>query len=131
MGFASCKAFGRSISASMPNCPLSPGKGILLGLPPLDPVGGLRPCDPIFKNYIGFSTNRKHPDTAGCFLFIIHRFANRRQTHHRSERVFITVILDFTSRYRLINCELDCRGHHRTEPCVAEFLCSFTNKVGS
>ncbi len=25
-----------------------PGKGAILGLPPLDPVGGLRPCDPVF-----------------------------------------------------------------------------------
>jgi len=32
VGFASCKAFGRSISASMPNPkPLSPGKGYITG----------------------------------------------------------------------------------------------------
>ena len=35
MGFASCKAFGRSISASLPNPkPLPLGKGLNVGLPP-------------------------------------------------------------------------------------------------
>ena len=43
VGFASCKAWCVLISASLPKTPF-PGKGaILLGLPPLDPVGGYAP----------------------------------------------------------------------------------------
>ena len=47
VGSASCRAFGHTRPASMP--------GLSVGLPPLDPVGGYAP-NPIFKNYIGFST---------------------------------------------------------------------------
>ena len=48
VGSASCRAFVHTRPASVPGA-------ILLGLPPLDPVGGYAP-NPIFKNYIGFST---------------------------------------------------------------------------
>ena len=49
-GFASCKAWCVLISASLPKTPF-PGKGaILLGLPPLDPVGGSAPSTPFLKN---------------------------------------------------------------------------------
>ena len=77
MGFASCKAFGRSISASLPKPQTpSPWEGaILLGLPPLDQArmlavshtkplhdavaqmaddlyGGYAPATPFFKKII-------------------------------------------------------------------------------
>ena len=49
-GFASCKAWRVLISASLPKTPF-PGKGaILLGLPPLDPVGGYAPATPFLYN---------------------------------------------------------------------------------
>ena len=49
-GFASCKAWCVLISASLPKTPF-PGKGaILLGLPPLDPVGGYAPATPFLYN---------------------------------------------------------------------------------
>ena len=49
-GFASCKAWCVLISASLPKTPF-PGKGaILLGLPPLDPVGGYAPATPFSEN---------------------------------------------------------------------------------
>ena len=48
-GFASCKARRVLISASLPKTPF-PGKGaILLGLPPLDPVGGYAPATPFLS----------------------------------------------------------------------------------
>lgn len=48
-GFASCKALRVLISASLPKAPF-PGKGaILLGLPPLDPVGGFAPATLFYK----------------------------------------------------------------------------------
>jgi len=47
-----CKAFGRSISASLPNPQTpSPWEGaILMGLPPLNPVGGYAPATPFSEN---------------------------------------------------------------------------------
>ena len=49
VGFASCKAWCVLISASLPKTPF-PGKGaILLGLPPLDPVGGYAPATPFLS----------------------------------------------------------------------------------
>ena len=51
MDFASCKAFGCSISASLPKPQTpSPWEGaILLGLPPPDPVGGFAPATPFLS----------------------------------------------------------------------------------
>ena len=50
VGFASCKAWCVLISASLPKTP-SPWEGaILLGLPPLDPVGGYAPATPFSEN---------------------------------------------------------------------------------
>ena len=50
VGFASCKAWCVLISASLPKTP-SPWEGaILLGLPPLDPVGGYAPATPFLYN---------------------------------------------------------------------------------
>ena len=50
VGFASCKAWCVLISASLPKTP-SPWEGaILLGLPPLVPVGGYAPATPFLYN---------------------------------------------------------------------------------
>ena len=52
--------FLKQTSNSLPlsPCPLSPGKGDFTGATAPRPCRGLRPCDPIFKNYIVLSTVR-------------------------------------------------------------------------
>ncbi len=102
MGFASCKAFGRSISASLPK-PQTPSHGegatacrkvcfykivrilypypqtpfprkgaILLGLPPLDPVGGYAPATPFLSTIEVF---RQTEIITLFLLFVIRVFA--------------------------------------------------------
>ena len=55
-GFASCKARRVLISASLPKTPFPRKGAILLGLPPLDPVGGYAPATPFLIFTRGFST---------------------------------------------------------------------------
>ncbi|MBE5716644.1 MAG: hypothetical protein EGR74_10230 [Ruminiclostridium sp.] len=58
-GFASCKARCVLISASLPKTPF-PGKGaILLGLPPLDPVGDFASATPFLNKQEVFRQTKK------------------------------------------------------------------------
>ena len=69
VGFASCKAWCVLISASLPKTPF-PGKGaILLGLPPLDPVGGYAPATPFLNNQEVYRQSRRNSPT--FFIFPI------------------------------------------------------------
>ncbi len=114
---------------SLSPCPLSPRKGVNTGTGVPATRLGATPQTPFLITIEVFRQSKAPRHSGGAFYYHT-SFANRRQTHHKSERVSITVILDFTTRYRLIDCELDCRSHHRTEPCVAEFLCGLTDKIG-
>ena len=69
VGFASCKAWCVLISASLPKTPF-PGKGaILLGLPPLDPVGGYAPATPFLNNQEVYRQSKRNSPT--FFIFPI------------------------------------------------------------
>ena len=102
MGFASCKAFGRSISASLPKPQTpSPWEGaILLGLPPLvqarmlavshlchctmqwhkwlTTCTGAPPLRPHFYQRYRFFDRLKHPVLSGCLLLFMLYFTRLR-----------------------------------------------------
>ena len=70
VGFASCKAWCVLISASLPKTP-SPWEGaILLGLPPLDPVGGYAPATPFLYNQEVYRQSDRRHSLRFLFVYI-------------------------------------------------------------
>ena len=95
-GFASCKAWCVLISASLPKTPF-PGKGaILLGLPPLDPVGGYAPATPFLNNQEVYRQSRKNSST--FFIFPIDKLPVSVYTVYITHKQFDRLLCDVSLR---------------------------------
>ena len=95
-GFASCKAWCVLISASLPKTPF-PGKGaILLGLPPLDPVGGYAPATPFLNNQEVYRQSRKNSST--FFIFPIDKSPVPVYTVYITHKQFDCLLCDVSLR---------------------------------
>ena len=92
VGFASCKAWCVLISASLPKTPF-PGKGaILLGLPPLDPVGGYAPATPFLNNQEVYRQSRRNSPT--FFIFPIDKSPVSVYTVYITHKQFDCLLCD-------------------------------------
>mgnify|MGYP007110257112 CR=1 FL=1 len=92
VGFASCKAWCVLISASLPKTPF-PGKGaILLGLPPLDPVGGYAPATPFLNNQEVYRQSRRNSPT--FFIFPIDKSPVSVYTVYITHKQFNRLLCD-------------------------------------
>ena len=96
VGFASCKAWCVLISASLPKTPF-PGKGaILLGLPPLDPVGGYAPATPFLNNQEVYRQSRRNSPT--FFIFPIDKSPLSVYTVYITHKQFDYLLCDVSLR---------------------------------
>ena len=96
VGFASCKAWCVLISASLPKTPF-PGKGaILLGLPPLDPVGGYAPATPFLNNQEVYRQSRRNSPT--FFIFPIDKSPISVYTVYITHKQFDRLLCDVSLR---------------------------------
>ena len=96
VGFASCKAWCVLISASLPKAPF-PGKGaILLGLPPLDPVGGYAPATPFLNNQEVYRQSRRNSPT--FFIFPIDKSPLSVYTVYITHKQFDYLLCDVSLR---------------------------------
>ena len=96
VGFASCKAWCVLISASLPKTPF-PGKGaILLGLPPLDPVGGYAPATPFLNNQEVYRQSRRNSPT--FFIFPIDKSPVSVYTVYITHKQFDRLLCDVSLR---------------------------------
>ena len=96
VGFASCKAWCVLISASLPKTPF-PGKGaILLGLPPLDPVGGYAPATPFLNNQEVYRQSRRNSPT--FFIFPIDKSPVSVYTVYITHKQFDYLLCDVSLR---------------------------------
>ena len=96
VGFASCKAWCVLISASLPKTPF-PGKGaILLGLPPLDPVGGYAPATPFLNNQEVYRQSKRNSPT--FFIFPIDKSPLSVYTVYITHKQFDRLLCDVSLR---------------------------------
>ena len=96
VGFASCKAWCVLISASLPKTPF-PGKGaILLGLPPLDPVGGYAPATPFLNNQEVYRQSKRNSPT--FFIFPIDKSPVSVYTVYITHKQFDRLLCDVSLR---------------------------------
>ena len=96
VGFASCKAWCVLISASLPKTPF-PGKGaILLGLPPLDPVGGYAPATPFLNNQEVYRQSKRNSPT--FFIFPIDKSPLSVYTVYITHKQFDYLLCDVSLR---------------------------------
>ena len=92
VGFASCKAWCVLISASLPKTPFPRKGAILLGLPPLDPVGGYAPATPFLNNQEVYRQSRRNSPT--FFIFPIDKSPVSVYTVYITHKQFNRLLCD-------------------------------------